>query len=88
MREKRHESGFLEALLVQQADDELKNYFIIISLQFQTISMPYKMCVTKKRTYGNRGWNLENPYVLTVFSAVPSLLSHTGDKLAAIMVTY
>ena len=50
--------------------------FIII-LQFRTILFPYKLRVNEKRTHVNKGCNLENPYVIMVFNAVPSLLSHT-----------
>ena len=36
--------------------------------------------VTEKRTYVNKGFNLESPYVLTVFSTVPSLSPHFVKK--------
>ena len=60
--------------------DTINNLFyqkialFMILLQFWTILLPYKLCVTEKRTYINKGCNLENPYLLTVFSAVPYLL--------------
>ena len=47
----------------------------MILLQFRTIFLPYSLCVTEKRTYVNKGCNLENPYLLMVFSTVPSLLT-------------
>ena len=50
--------------------------FIII-LQLWTILFPHKLRVNEKRTHVNKGCNLENPYVIMVFNAVPSLLSHT-----------
>ena len=40
-------------------------------LQFRTILFPYKKCVTKKKTYVNKGCNLLNPYFLTVLLSIP-----------------
>ena len=45
----------------------------MILLQIQTILFPYKLFVTEKSTNVNKGCNIENPYVLMVFS----ILIHT-----------
>ena len=44
----------------------------MILLQFQTILFPYKLFVTEKSTYLNKGCNIENPYVFCI-------LIHTTD---------
>ena len=38
--------------------------------------MHYKLRATEKRTYVNKGCNLENLYVITVISTVPYLFPH------------
>ena len=61
--------------------------FFAIFCNFQTILLPYKLRVNEKGTHVNKGCNLENPYVIKVFYAVPSLLSHT-KCLRIIFKTY
>ena len=43
----------------------------IENMKFSTIVLPYKMCVTDKRTYVNRGCNLINSYLLTDMVTIP-----------------
>ena len=40
-------------------------------LQFRTILLPNKLCVTEKRTYVNKGCNLEILYLLTGLFSIP-----------------
>ena len=54
----------------------------MILLQFQTILLPYKLALLiKECRYVKRGCDHENPYSLTVFSAVPSLSPHNVQGL-------
>ena len=43
----------------------------MILLQFRTILFSYKLCVTEKRAYVNRGCNLEIPYLLKILLSLP-----------------
>ena len=40
-------------------------------MQFQTILLPYKKCVPKKRIYVNKGYKLLNSYLITVLVSIP-----------------
>ena len=42
----------------------------MILLQFLTILCPYQLCVTQQKKYVNKGCNLLNPYLLTVFLSI------------------
>ena len=46
-------------------------FFMYKNLQFSTILLCYKKCVTEKRTKMNKGCNLLNPCVLTVLLSIP-----------------
>ena len=54
----------------------LDNYDIINKLLYQKMTLLTIALQFLIFTYVNKGCNLENPYVLTVFSSVPSILYH------------
>ena len=48
----------------------LENIMYIKTLQFQTILLPLKKCVTEKRTYVNKEYKLLNSYLLTILLSI------------------
>ena len=62
--------GHIEMVFIQKIVLR-KKYMYIEKMQLWTIFLPYKKCVTEKKTYVNKGCNLLDPYLLTVLLSIP-----------------